>query len=144
MAEGLLRSALPPRWEGEVTVSSAGTHAWDGQPAASLSVMAVKENGVDISSHAARLVTPDIINKASLVVALADEHMVNMKAAAPGAGEWMILLGGLDPQRPPHCAADPIGGNLDDYRAIRDDIAHLIGLLVEYLAERFDLPLESH
>ncbi len=144
MAEGLLRSALPPQWKGEVTVSSAGTHAWDGQPAASLSVMAVKEKGIDISGHAARLVTPDIINKASLVVGLADEHIVIMKAAAPGAGEWMILLGGLDPERREVDVADPLGGSLDDYRAIRDDIAHLIGLLVEYLAERFDLPLESH
>ena len=140
MAEGLLRAALPPEWEGEVIVSSAGTHAWNGSPAASLSVMVMGEKGFDISGHRARLVTPDIINKAYLVVAMADEHMVNMNAVTPGAGEWMILLGGLDPERKDRDVADPIGGSLEDYRAARDDIAHLTGLLLAYIADRFDLP----
>ena len=141
MAEGLLRAAIPHEWEGEVSVSSAGTHAWDDQPAASLSVMVMREKGIDISGHRARLVTPDIINKASLVVALADDHMVNMKSAVPGASEWMILLGELDPERKAPDVEDPIGGCLDDYRAARDDIAHLTGLLLIYIAERFDLSL---
>lgn len=143
MAEGLLRAGLPAEWEGEVTVSSAGTHAWDGQPAASLSVTAAGEMGIDISGHRARLVTPDIINKASLVVALADDHLVNMKSAVPGASEWMILLGGLDAGREDKDVHDPIGGSLEDYRAARDDIAHLIGFLLDYIAERFGLSCDK-
>lgn len=143
MAEGLLREALPPEWEGEITVSSAGTHAWDGQPAASLSVKAMKEKGFDISSHRARQVTPDIINKAALVVALAGDHMNSMKATAPGAGEWMVLLGGLEPGRAHPDVVDPIGGSLEDYRGVRDDIARLTGFLLRHIAERFDLPLGS-
>ncbi len=140
MAEGLLRAALPPEWEGEVTVSSAGTHAWNGQSAASLSVMVMGEKGFDISKHKARLVTPDIINRASLVVAMADEHMAHMSTVTPGASEWMILLGELDPERKAPNVEDPIGGSLEDYRGARDDIAHLIGFLMNYIAERFDLP----
>ena len=143
MAEGLLRAALPAQWGGEVIVSSAGTHAWNGQPAASLSVMAMQEKGIDISGHAARLVTPEIINKASLVVALADEHMVKMKTVTPGAGEWMILLGGLDPDRADTDVEDPIGGSAGDYQAARDDIAGLIVFLFEYIVERFDLQMDD-
>ena len=141
MAEGLLRAALPPGWEDEVIVSSAGTHAWDGQPASSLSVKVMKEKGFDISKHWARLVTPDIINKASLVVAMAGGHLEKMKADVPGAGEWMILLGRLQPGRKGADVVDPIGGSLDDYRAVRDDIASLTVLLLSYIAERFDLPI---
>ena len=143
MAEGLLRAALPAGWEDEVTVSSAGTHAWDGQPASSLSVKVMREEGFDISKHRARLVTPDIINKASLVVALADNHLTNMKAEVPGAGEWMILFGELDPARRHFDVEDPIGGSIEDYRASRDDIARLTGFLLDYIAERFDLPRDS-
>ena len=139
MAEGLLRAALPQGWEDEVIVSSAGTYAWDGQPASSLSVKVMKEKGFDISKHRARLVTPDIINKASLVVAMAGGHLEKMKADVPGAGEWMILLGELDPAREDPGVADPIGGSIEDYRAARDDIACLTGFLVNYIAERFDL-----
>ena len=143
MAEGLLRDVLPPEWSGEIEVSSAGTHAWDGQPAASLSVKALKEKGVDISSHRARLATPEIINRASLVVALALGHRDHMKAAVPGAGEWMIVLGELDPERTSPDVTDPIGGELDDYRRARDDIKGLIVFLIKYISERFDLPLEG-
>ena len=143
MAEGLLRAALPPGWRDEVTVSSAGTHSWDDQPAASLSVTVVKEKGIDISGHMARLVTPGIINRASLVVALAGTHMEYMEALVPGAGEWMILLGELDAERGDKDVRDPIGGSLEDYRDARDDIAHLIGFLLKYIAERFDLPGDS-
>jgi len=143
MAEGLLREALPAQWDAEVTVSSAGTHAWNGQPAASLSVKVLQEKGIDISGHLARLVTPDIINKASLVVALTPDHLDMMRATVPGAGEWMIILGGLDPEREKADVEDPIGGDVGDYRAARDDIAHLIAFLLEYIAERFDLQADD-
>ncbi len=143
MAEGLLREDLPAHWGGEVNVSSAGTHAWNGQPAASLSVMVLQEKGIDISGHSARLVTPDIINNASLVVALTFAHRELMKATVPGAGEWIVVLGELDPERKDPDVEDPIGGDIDDYRAARDDIAGLIGFLLEYIAERFDLQMDD-
>ena len=143
MAEGLLRELLPHGWAGEVEVSSAGTHAWDGQPAASLAIKAMKERGIDIAAHRARLATPEIINRAALVVALAEGHRTHIKTAVPGAGEWMILLGELDPGRSAPDVADPIGGELDDYRAARDDIDDLIVFLIKYLSNRFDLPLEG-
>jgi protein-tyrosine-phosphatase len=139
MAEGLLRDALPRDWNGEVEVSSAGTHAWDGQPAASLAVRAMKERGVDISAHRARLVTPEIINGASLVVAMAGDHLAAMKVTVPGAGEWMILLGDLDAERPDKDVWDPIGGSLDDYRMVRDDLSGMMEKLIRYIAERFGL-----
>jgi protein-tyrosine-phosphatase len=143
MAEGLLRASLPPGWRDEVNVSSAGTHAWNGQPAASLSVTVMREKGIDISGHKARIVTPDIINLASLVVALTPQHMAHMKADVPGAGGWMIVLGELDRDRTRVDVEDPIGGSIEDYRATRDDIAHLNGLLLKYIAGRFDLPAED-
>jgi protein-tyrosine-phosphatase len=143
MAEGLLRAAIPPAWRDEVRVSSAGTHAWNGQPAASLSVMVMKEKGIDISGHAARSVTADIINKASLLVALAGEHAAHMRVTAPGAGGWIIVLGELDRDRTGADVEDPIGGSIEDYRAARDDIARLMALLVEYIADRFELQPEE-
>jgi hypothetical protein len=51
----------------------------------------------------------------------------------------MIVLGQLDPQREKTDVEDPIGGDIDDYRAARDDIAGLIGFLLEYISEVFDL-----
>ena len=141
MAEGLLRAALPQAWKDEVSVSSAGTHAWDGQPAASLSVKVMKEKGIDISGHRARLVSPDIINGASLVVALTGAHSELIKELVPGAGEWMIVLGDIDPGRVNPDIEDPIGGGMEDYRAARDDIDGLIGRLIEYISKRFDLPV---
>ena len=138
-----MKAALPPGWRDGLTVSSAGTHAWEGQPASSLAVTAMKEMWIDISGHRARRVSDDIINRASLVVALDSSHMEFMKAAVPGAGEWMILLGELDGERQAPDVEDPIGGSLEDYRTARDDISALISLLLMHLVERFGLPEED-
>jgi protein-tyrosine-phosphatase len=97
------------------------------------------ERGMDISGHAARPVSAELINRASLLVALAGEHLDFMKALVPGAGEWMMLLGALDSDRDVPDVRDPIGGSIEDYREVRDDISHLVGLLIPYLAERFGL-----
>ena len=51
----------------------------------------------------------------------------------------MIVLGQLDPQRENTGVEDPIGGEIGDYRAARDDIAGLIVFLLEYISEGFDL-----
>jgi protein-tyrosine-phosphatase len=139
MAEGLLRKAIPPSWKEEAMVSSAGTHAWDGQPASALAVRVLEEMEIDISGHSARLVSPEIINKASLIVAMTRDHGDILKEMVPGAGEWTIVLGELDGSRKDPDIHDPIGGDLEIYRAVRDDIEGLMGLLLEHMAGRFDL-----
>ncbi len=86
MAEGLLRRALERRLgDTAPRVGSAGTIAIDGAPAMPESIEAARERGVDIRTHAARLLTPELIDDADLVLTMAAEHRDAVRRLVPGA-----------------------------------------------------------
>lgn len=75
LAEGFLRHALAERLRGEVPeVSSAGTVGWDGSGAMPESVRAGAERGLDVSSHVARRLTAEDLERTDLMVGMAREH----------------------------------------------------------------------
>lgn len=75
IAEGSLRGALDARFgPGAPSVDSAGTQGWEGSPAQPGSVAAAAERGIDITGHVARLLTPQMLGDADLVLAMAGEH----------------------------------------------------------------------
>jgi len=75
IAEGLLRRALERRLDRAAPpVGSAGTIAVDGAPAMPESIEAARERGADIRAHAARHLTPALIEDADLIVGMAAEH----------------------------------------------------------------------
>ena len=93
IAEGLLRRALERRLDGDApAVGSAGTIAVDGAPAMPESVEAARERGVDIWAHAARRLTPDLIDGADLIVGMAAEHREAVARLLPGASARAFTL----------------------------------------------------
>jgi protein-tyrosine-phosphatase len=93
MAEGLLRRALERRLDGAAPeVGSAGTIAIDGAAAMPESIEAARERGVDIREHAARLLTPELIDDADLVVTMAAEHRDAVGRLVPGAAPRTFTL----------------------------------------------------
>jgi low molecular weight protein-tyrosine phosphatase len=93
IAEGLLRRALERRLDDDApAVGSAGTIAVDGAPAMPESVEAARERGVDIETHAARRLTPDLIDGADLIVGMAAEHRDAVGRLAPGAAARTFTL----------------------------------------------------
>src|SRR5215210_4001197 len=74
MAEALLRDALASRGADQITVSSAGTGAWEGAPASEGAYLVGLEQGLDLSAHRARLLTPDLVRSADLILAMSGQH----------------------------------------------------------------------
>jgi protein-tyrosine phosphatase len=86
IAEGMLRRALAGRFGADApSVDSAGTQGWEGSGAQPESVVAAGERELDISGHVARLLTPEMINEADLVLAMAGEHRDFVREVDPGA-----------------------------------------------------------
>jgi protein-tyrosine-phosphatase len=137
MARGIAASRLPGRWQGKVAFSSAGTSAYDGMRAAENAVLVLGEIGIDISRHRARLLTGEMAESSSLVVAMTRRHREEILRIAPGSEGKVIVLGDLDLKRGSPDVQDPIGGDAAVYRRTRDEIAQLIFLLIDYIAERF-------
>ena len=93
MAEALLRDAL--RGEEEITVESAGLGALVGHPASDFAVELMRERGVDITSHRARQLHPDMVSAADLILVMELGHkkaIDEMDQSARGKvhrlGEW--------------------------------------------------------
>jgi protein-tyrosine phosphatase len=127
MAEALLRHALEARGAaGQVTVSSAGTGAWEGAPASEGAYLVGLEHGLDLSSHRARMLSRELVAGADLILTMSRSHAA--RAAELGAGDRVHLLGefagrtGADAE-----ISDPFGGDLHDYRRTFEELQELIG-----------------
>jgi protein-tyrosine phosphatase len=83
MAEALLRARLArrPRFE----VSSAGLSALVDHPAAEHARDLLAERGIDISSHRARQVTPQLVSASDLILVMEAGHEQDMLRTFPQA-----------------------------------------------------------
>lgn len=133
MAEGLLRHLLPADsgWE----VSSAGVCAGDGWPTSHHAVTVLQEKDIDISGLTSTALTPDLIERADLLVTLTGGHRRTVLVAVPESKGKVFLLKSFGIAQ---CAADindPVGGSLEDYRRIRDEIDAALPDLILYIME---------
>jgi len=93
MAEALLGDAL--RGQTDITVESAGLGALVGYPASDYAVELMHERGIDITSHRARQLDPELVSAADLILVMELGHkkaIDEMDQAARGKvhrlGEW--------------------------------------------------------
>ncbi len=105
-------------------VSSAGTHSIPEAPASALAVQVAKTKGVDLSAHRSRQLTPKLIERADLILAMSQEHLdfINqMNKRAKDKATLLKLFGrqksGSNEQRDEGVfnIKDPIGGGLEDF-----------------------------
>lgn len=133
MAEGLLRAALAARGLDQVTVSSAGTGAWDGAPVSEGSYLVGLEQGLDLSQHRARLLTRDMVKEADLILVMSGHHLARVTEL--GGEEKAHLLGtyaGRDETQAE--VSDPYGADLSTYRTTFSELHDLIGSVVSRVA----------
>jgi len=111
IAEGLLRRALERRLDDAAPpVASAGTIAVDGAPAMPESIEAARERGADIRAHAARHLTPALVDDADLIVGMAAEHREAVGRLSAGAAARTFTLKELTRLLEARTASDPQPG----------------------------------
>ena len=91
-AEALARRELE-RYPGvPIEVSSAGSHALEGNPAASRSMLAAATRGANLERHFARELTRRRVRAANLVLCMAAEHRPFVLSYDRGAANRTFLL----------------------------------------------------
>ncbi len=139
MAEAITVARMPESWREELSVSSAGTAAFDGMKAASNAIMVLKEMKIDLSVHRTRVLKARMVDEADLVITMTGEQKAEIVDLVPGSRGKVIVLGELDGKRESPDIGDPIGGGEEVYRKTRDEIERLIFKLVDYLDDIFKL-----
>jgi len=110
-----------------VEIESAGTSAARGSAASQNAVEAMRERGIDIRSHQSRPITVDGLLAADYIWVMTRSHRETVVRLAPEVAGRAALV---DPAG--ESVADPIGGDLEAYRACA---AHLEKAIAARLAE---------
>jgi protein-tyrosine phosphatase len=134
MAEALLRHELKSRGVEDVVVESAGTGAWEGVHASEGSYLVGLEHDLDLSAHRSRLLTRELVEAADLILTMGRSHAARAEALG-GAGRTFLLGEFAGREGPAAEVRDPFGGELTQYREAYRELAELLGVTADRLAE---------
>jgi protein-tyrosine-phosphatase len=136
LAEAIMRQELSQLGRTDITVTSAGTGAWDGAPASEGAYLVGLEHGLDLSAHRARLLTRDLVEQADVVLTMARHHRARVQELG-GEGRTFVLgeYGGRT--GPEAEVSDPFGGDLDIYRDTYVELEGLVRVAAKRLVTEF-------
>ena len=139
MAAGLLRHELGADL-GRVQVDSAGTAAWEGQPPTEYSIQVAARDGVDLSGHRSRRITPALVREADLVLVMEPGHVTAVKTLGADPGKVRLLSEYPPPGEPSLPVSDPFGASIEAYeecwRRIQRHIQRVVPTIREALRTR--------
>lgn len=126
MAEALLQSMIESRgMSGRMNAKSAGTAAWEGEPASAGAGKAMARRGISLQNHKARQVKRAMIAEADLVLTMTGTHRQSLQEGYIDVPGKIFLLG--EYAGGSGDVSDPIGGAPAEY----DKCAELVGRLLE-------------
>jgi protein-tyrosine phosphatase len=140
MAETLIKDELSlAGLAGRVSVESAGTGDWHlGEQMDSRALAELKRRGYDGSTHRARQIGPDWLDRFDLLVAMDAANLRDLEQMAGGRPELsgrIRLFRSFDPDAPPGAQVpDPYGGGPGEFAAVFDMMRAAASGLVAGLA----------
>jgi protein arginine phosphatase len=123
MAAGALRQALGRDVE-RILVESAGTAAWEGQPATEPSIRVAARSGVDLEGHRSRRVTPAMVRAADIVLVMERGHLAAVRALGADPDRAHVLSEWPAPGEPALEISDPFGASSEAYEECWRRIQH--------------------
>ncbi len=135
MAAALLQHALQGQSEPlrSLRVTSAGVAARGGEPVSANSVAALRKVGLDISGHRSRVLTPELLREAKLILCMTESHRMMVQLMADPAPESVHLFREFLGDRAGREIGDPFGGPLKAYEAARDEMVEAVPSLISHL-----------
>jgi protein-tyrosine-phosphatase len=121
IAEAIARKLIIERGLSDVEIVSAGTSAWDGAPASDGALLVGMERALDLSTHRAQTLTRDLVRDADLILAMGPHHLERIEALG-GGGRSFLITDFASHGASSQPVNDPIGGELDLYRATADEL----------------------
>ncbi|MBU0518051.1 hypothetical protein KKA00_11255 [bacterium] len=137
MAEALLKKKIGPKLAKYVHVASAGTHAMEGMPASHTGIATAVKMNVDLSLHSSQPLTPYLIGRSDIILAMQPEHVKIVLRLAPTAGPRTFLLKefgmpkGYNPQG--SIIDDPIAQSDEFYDRVYKELDAEIDRIIPYL-----------
>ena len=131
MAECMLHNSLGP--DSGWNVSSAGIAAYNGMPATREAGVVLAKEGIDLSNHASRLLTEQIIEDATVVVAMASVHVAELRIMRSDAMAKVFLMRSFDREATSPDVDDPIGMSVEAYVRVKNELDNAMPGLIAFL-----------
>ena len=121
MAEGLFLklSASHPEW--------LGTAAWNGQGASPETLHVLREHGVNLSGHASRAVTQELVEESTDIYTMTESHLAVMLANFPEHADKIRLVTCYTDNRN---ISDPIGCGQAAYNKVARQLTDAIRAII--------------
>jgi protein-tyrosine-phosphatase len=139
MAEGLIKSMLPEAMKKRISVSSAGTHAIHGNQASDFAVQVMQTYGVDIAGHRARMISKHMLKRADLILVMEKNHLNYIRFMSFFSMKKVHRISEFDKSCEPYDLPDPIGGDIEQYRASAHLLRTCLKGVYEYLEETLQI-----
>ena len=133
LAEAIARKVAIERGLPDIEASSAGTSAWDGASASDGALLVGMERHLDLSSHRSRQLTRAIVAESDLIFTMGPHHLERVEALG-ARGKAFLLTGYPDAGAAGRAISDPMGGELDVYRATADELETEVRRVFDRLA----------
>ena len=134
LAEAIAAREILRRGWSAVEVASAGTAAYPGGSASEGSLRAAARNGLDLSAHRSRPLSPELIAWADVVLTMSASHLAQAHAAGATHADLLPHFATGDEGGVP----DPFGGSdeiyEDTYRALHDFVVAALDRLEAVVA----------
>ena len=115
-----------------VSVKSAGIFALDGEKASKGAIEALKLEGVDISSHRAKIIYRDLLEEADLILTMSISHKETLLSKYSSIQGKIYTLKeyayGIEGD-----VLDPFGGNKHVYRNTKEEIEKALKEIIRKL-----------
>jgi protein-tyrosine-phosphatase len=125
IAEGILRAVF--QVNPSIAVSSAGTHAVDGNPAAGFAILAAREKNIDLMGHRARRLDSVLIYSSDMILCMEPSQIEWVLSRDSSVYEKVYNLADFSgTAESGRKIADPYGCSLREYRLCFDEIEKCI------------------
>ena len=114
----------------DITVASAGIQATKGLPTSTGSLEVLAQQGISCSFFRSQPVTQELINRATYVFAMTQQHRDFLTLLYPKDEEKFFLITEWTTR---HDISDPIGGSIRDYQYCCDTIKVCLQKILSFI-----------
>lgn len=115
--------------ETDIFAKSCGIAAYNGSLASENSVKALKEIDIDLSDHRSKMLTKEDVEQADIVLTMTNSHKLHILQYFSECSEKVYTLHEYSTKEKLDIS-DPFMGSIEIYRACRDEINHLLEIVV--------------
>ncbi|MEO8623890.1 MAG: low molecular weight protein arginine phosphatase [bacterium] len=133
MAEAIARRVAIERGLVDVDIASAGTSSWDGAAASDGALLVGLERHLDLSGHRSQQLSRALVESSDLIFTMGPHHLERVEALG-GGGKSYLLSAYPTAGNAGRPINDPMGGDLDVYRATFDELEGEIRRVFDRLA----------